>query len=94
MHVTFQGTKEPVRSGRAKRTSWSAGATVFPWVSFLPVQVRRKGLLTIWRYINTVRTPRTTEECAMVTIDEKSKIFFKDKIDQDKVLRVFFGGYG
>lgn len=30
----------------------------------------------------------------MVTIDEKSKIFFKDKIDRDKVLRVFFGGYG
>jgi hypothetical protein len=30
----------------------------------------------------------------MVTIDAESKSFFKDKIGEDKVLRVFFGGYG
>lgn len=47
MHVTFQGTKEPVRSGRVERASGSATGTVSPRVSFLPAEVMREGLLTI-----------------------------------------------
>lgn len=30
----------------------------------------------------------------MVTIDAESRSFFKEKMGDDKVLRVFFGGYG
>jgi len=30
----------------------------------------------------------------MVTIDEESRKYFKEKVADNKVLRVFFGGYG
>jgi len=30
----------------------------------------------------------------MVTIDEESRNYFREKVAENKVLRVFFGGYG
>ena len=30
----------------------------------------------------------------MFTIDQQSRDFFKDKVGEDKMLRIFFGGYG
>ncbi len=30
----------------------------------------------------------------MITIDDDSRAYFKEKISQNQALRVFFGGYG